>query len=260
VILPVYQEILDRVYGGGRLRHLGLMDCRHPWNAGEVVTWAVQDPLHPAHRYGEHFHEIQDESVRYRTVVFRMKEMVGHLGFPGRARETGRWQALAWEAGYMADLQLISDFQPATPGESARWSVRQNPRSFSAFWQGMARRFHESDEPVRSLATAAAPNSVLTVELLRQARDLLMRPRQGMSDAFHQLLRETVEDIADMTVEYESAAELNTRPEAVGVSCGGGYRSTPDCDTAAPNQAKPLAPLPDWLAKVDDVIEEAKRG
>lgn len=266
MILPVFQEVIDQVRGSGRLRQLGLLDSPHPWRAGEILEVAIMEPPPRPPARG-------DELVQYRTLTFRMKEITVDPGVVSMTRE--RWAALALEAGRLADLAFIREFRELDdPGVQIDPRLRyvldrvqfQGPR-FAAHWADAARRFHEdpsartfsypsvSPPPdlIEPLATTAAQNmGTLTLDMIRQARDLLMgmtavapRPRSGP------------QTVAEME-RYLQESLLG----AAGTPYGGRGRARQRFPTTedrqAPAHAEPLAPLPDWLAKVNDLIEEVK--
>jgi hypothetical protein len=317
VILPAFQEVLDPsrlraqvldlVHGSSRLRALGLMDCRHPWEAGQTVSWAVCPTLVlPTDR--ENFHECQSVSVDHRVVTFRMKNII----IPAGTVSQESIPALTIEAGRLADLALVRDFREGDLGDPrlsyALDRIRLFPpgegapeRALLDYRQEVARRFHEScdrmvfdvgasarpdlhPEPIRAIGTTTtetAPTRALTIDMIRQARDLLaQQPPSSWSPAFNDMVRAfaamgmprgdrnlppfapeppTVEDLADGVAEQSAMAEMNTRPEAVPERPCRAPGTLPDCDTVAPSHAEPLAPLDDWMKKVDDLIEEVGR-
>ena len=264
MILPVVQELIEPIYGTLRMRGLGLMDCRHRWERGRTVSWAVLES--PSLLWArEDFHEVPNpnDPVRYRTVTFRMKEIVADPGIVSRTDL--HWAALALEAGRLTDLAFIREFHEGDLGDPRLTRALDRIPGIPpwAYQQEMARRFHEDPaprsfvphhaaappEPVRPIegTWTAAHHSALTLEMIQEAARLLREPLRPAGP-------QTVEEME----RYLQANLLCT----FGTPRGRGRRrlDTATDDKVAPKHAKPLAPLPDWLKKVDDLIEEVSSG
>jgi hypothetical protein len=279
--LPVYQEIPSfrggYVADGCSLRQLGFMDSRHRWEALDLLTWAVPEPLRPTDPLSGHVYDARTVSLPYRRVVFRMKEIRGAQTIPHEPAPLHA--ALIFEDGLLEDIFRIPEFSheesrraltiedlEATRdllSQSLTGSIRTITEMVNRYADRQQRSFFETVDEVRPFPINRDPAILRWREMYqaavgtRMGRMTATEVVQGFPSSPEP---PSVEDIADATAEQAAMDEARTRADLIGVlptEIDRGF-TNPDADEKAPRFAKALAPLPDWLKKVDDIIEEVK--
>ena len=179
--------------------------------------------------------------VEYRVVRVQFQEFASttHNPLTGERGRVSYWIAAVLVDGSYSDLLRLAEFRPHPPRPVSRIQFRRSLHSPPHLTL-------QRSPPIRCI-----PNDEMHRNLADIATHYANSQSQQIQEHLARELQDTIYNLSPMATPFMDMVSARRGNHRTPVAAYG-----TSADTTPPEESKPLAPLPDWLDKVDSILAE----